>query len=365
MTESETLLFTPGPLTCHREVHQSMQRDIGSRDEEFIALVSSIRGRLLEIGSAGSDHTAVLMQGSGTFGLESAVTTLIGKKDRLLVLENGAYGERLSQIAHRSRLQVSTYQVSPAAIHDPQVLKKLLRENQDISHVAMVHCETTTGILNPLEDLARVIKEEGRILLVDAMSSFGGIPISMAEAGIDCLVSSSNKCIEGVPGFSFVITSESLLSNSEGNCPVLTLDLYEQWKGLEENGQFRFTPPTHAILAFNKALELLREEGGIQGRNQRYLENHRVLIEGMTNIGLSPVIAAELQSPIITAFRYPDSADHFNFEAFYEDLSGQGFTIYPGKLAEIDAFRIGTIGQIYPDDVANLISAISTFMKTR
>lgn len=365
MSESRrTLLFTPGPLNCHQSVLSAMQRDVGSREESFLETIRNIRHKLLQVAhlNAEDGYTAVPIQGSGTFGLESALSTLLGKDDKLLVLENGAYGKRILQIANRAGRDTVAYSVSPDTRHDPLKLQALLNTDPSISHIAVVHCETTTGILNPLAEIAAVVKRAGRRLMVDAMSSFGALPIDFTLLDIDCLVSSPNKCLESVPGFSFAVVKESLLADSKGNCPSLSLDLYEQWAGLESSGQFRFTPPTHSLLAFDQALDRLFEAGGVEQRGKRYEANHRSLIDGMAQMGFYPLIHPEFQSPIITAFPYP-SDPAFQFDSFYQSLADAGLIIYQGKLANLDCFRIGTIGQISPLDIDRLLERIGTVLQ--
>ncbi len=240
---------------------------------------------------------------------------------------------------------------------DPQQVRRSLAGDREITHVALVHCETSCGILNPLNEIGSVVKESGRTFIVDAMSSFGGIPLNMAEAGIDFLVSSANKCIEGVPGISLVIADREQLLASGDCARSVSLDVLAQWKGLEDTGQFRFTPPTHAILAFRQALRELDEEGGVAGRANRYAANHAALLRGMRLMGFREYVPTESQSHIITTFLYPEDPN-FEFKKFYQLLSDKGMVIYPGKLTEVDCFRIGNIGRIFESDIASLLAAI-------
>ncbi len=357
MTASK-LLFTPGPLSTSDRVKQAMLRDLGSRDTEFISVVRAIRERLVELAEPGGEaYEAVLMQGSGTFSIESAISSAIPRNGGLLVLINGAYGRRIAKIART--LGISTVELSCEEDQrvDPARVAAALARNGAITHVAAVHCETTTGIVNPVEEIGAVVNGESRVYLVDAMSSFGGIPMSVADARIDFLISSANKCIQGVPGFGFVIARRARLLECEDRARSLSLDLLAQWKGLEADGQFRFTPPTHAVLAFWEALEELREEGGVEARAARYALNQQVLAREMCALGFEPYLPEALQSGIITSYRYPADA-HFDFEIFYKLLSGRGLVIYPGKLTQAECFRIGTIGCIYPADVLTLTAAI-------
>jgi 2-aminoethylphosphonate-pyruvate transaminase len=355
---ADRLLFTPGPLTTSPSVKAAMLRDVGSRDPEFIAIVADVRRRL--VGLAGGDaeeYTAIPMQGSGTFGLEAVIGSALPRDGRLLVLVNGAYGRRLARMAEVLGVSCATLAWPEYAPVEPGQAAAALAGDPAVTHVAVVHCETTTGLVNPVAELGSVVAEAGRAFIVDAMSSFGALPIDVAGARIDYLVSSSNKCIEGVPGFSFVVARLSALLATDGFARSLSLDLLDQYRGLEANGQFRFTPPTHAMLAFHQALMELEAEGGPEGRVRRYRANHEALLRGMRAMGFAEYLAEEHQGPIITTFLYPDDPA-FDFAAFYGALSERGFAIYPGKLSDADCFRIGTIGQIAPDDVERLLEAI-------
>jgi 2-aminoethylphosphonate-pyruvate transaminase len=355
-------LFTPGPLTTSASVKAAMQHDLGSRDEAFLVKVREIRQRLLSIGqvSTAVGYEAVLMQGSGTFGLESVVGSAMEREGTLLVLVNGAYGTRL---AHMSRVLGITTEVlewAPNEVVDVGVVDALLRRRQDITTVAVVHGETTAGIVNPVANLGRVVKSHGRRFLVDAMSSFGALPLHLLDNGIDFLVSSANKCIEGVPGFTFILCERTALLACAGRARSLSLDLYAQWKGFEDSGQFRFTPPTHALLAFHQALLELEEEGGPSARLSRYHRVQQQIVAGMRRLGFRTYLPDELQGPIITSFAYPTERP-FVFESFYKFLNERGFVIYPGKVANVEGFRIGSIGRLSTADVNGLLSAVEAF----
>lgn len=352
------LLFTPGPLTTSDTVKQRMLRDLGSRDAEFLSVVSDIRRRLLALGQvANGSYVAVLMQGSGTFAVESVLSSVIPRNGKLLVAINGAYGHRMAKIADVLGISCRTLVFEEATPVRVERLRHALREDSAITHVGAIHCETSTGILNPVAELGRVVSELGRTFIVDAMSSFGGIPMNLAADKIDFLISSANKCIQGVPGFAFVLARRDLLQATEGYARSLSLDLLAQWKGLDSDGQFRFTPPTHSILAFQQALEELDQEGGIEARSARYSANQRQLMQGMNELGFDAYLAPEHQSHFITSFRFP-AHSRFDFPAFYERLSELGFVIYPGKVSQAKCFRIGTIGHIFPQDVKALVAAI-------
>jgi len=336
-----------------------MLRDLGSRDAEFVAVVGEIRQHLLALAgvSQADGYEAILMQGAGTFGIESVISSAIPADGKLLIIINGAYGKRIRDIAVRHGIATAVIEVTENTQADPQELRRRLADDSEITHVALVHCETSSGILNPLNEIGSVVKELGRTFIVDAMSSFGGIPLNVSESGIDFLISSANKCIEGVPGFSVVIADHEQLLAIEGRARTISLDLVAQWKGLEAGGQFRFTPPTHAILAFREALRELDEEGGVVGRAARYATNHAALLRGMRRMGFREYVPAASQSHIITAFLFPDDP-RFEFPEFYQRLSSKGMLIYPGKLTEGDCFRIGNIGKIFESDIESLLTAI-------
>ena len=355
---TEKLLFTPGPLSTSTAVKDAMMRDLGSRDAEFIAAVREIRYGLVALaGPGGDDYEAVLMQGSGTFAIESAIGSAVPRGGRLLVAVNGAYGRRMVQIAERLGIATEALLFAEDEPVDAGRVAVALNSGDPFTHAAVVHCETTTGILNPIERIGEAVHRTGAVFVVDAMSSFGGIPLDVAGCHMDFLVSSANKCIQGVPGFGFVLAKRTSLQECEGLARSVSLDLFAQWRGLETDGQFRFTPPTHTILAFRRALQELEEEGGVAGRCARYSANHAALMDEMAAMGFVPYLRPEYQSPIITTFRYPANP-RFKFEQFYAALSSRGFVIYPGKLTRENCFRIGTIGYIFPADIGRLAGAI-------
>lgn len=354
----DRILFTPGPLTTSRPVKQAMLRDLGSRDHEFIAVVHDIRRRLVALGQATlKQYTAVPMQGSGTFALEAVVSSVVPPGGRLMVVINGAYGRRIARIASILGIETITVEFPEDRPADVEEVQRQLAAHGNIALVAIVHCETTTGIVNPIEQIGTAAKTAGAKYFVDAMSSFGAIPISLPGCHIDYLVSSANKCIEGVPGFAFVLARLASLKDTKGYARSLSLDLYDQWAGLEKNGQFRFTPPTHAILAFHQALLELEAEGGVAGRAARYRANYETLIAGMRHMGFKEYLAPQDQGYIITSFRYPDDPA-FDFERFYDALNARGYVIYPGKVSDADCFRIGNIGRIFESDVRDLLGVV-------
>ena len=361
---NDKLLFTPGPLTTSDTVKQAMLHDLGSRDETFISLLREIRDELVALGGVSTkSFAAVPMQGSGTFSLEAVLASTVPPDGKVLVAINGAYGRRLVQIAETLGIATDTIEFAENVPVDPQRVATALTADPSITHVSVCHCETTSGIMNPIEKIGAVVRSAGKRFFVDAMSSFGAVPIHLEEASIDYLVSSANKCIEGVPGFAFVLARRAALEETEGWARSVSFDLLAQLRGLEKNGQFRFTPPTHTILAFRQALRELRAEGGVAGRARRYAENHCVLLEGMIELGFVPYVDREQQGYIITSFYYPDDPK-FDFDAFYCQLSDRGFLIYPGKVGDADCFRIGSIGRLDANNMRDLLSAIAKTLNT-
>ncbi len=355
----DKLLFTPGPLTTSAKVKEAMLRDLGSRDSEFINVVKSIRKDLLKLAGLENEtkYDAVLMQGAGTFGVESVISSVIPENGHLLVIKNGAYGQRIENMAKIHGIRTSVLEFNEDEIPGVEVVREFLVHHSDVTHVAIVHCETTTGIFNDLNSIGEAVKQAGAIYIVDAMSSFGAVPIDIASIGIDYLVSSSNKCVEGVPGFSFIIFNAEDLEKCKGQSRTLSLDLQAQWSGLNTNGQFRFTPPIQTMLAFKQAIEELLIEGGVEARALRYKQNHQILMEGMKDMGFVPYLKPEVQGYIISSFLYPEGGT-FNFDSFFNFLNQRGLVIYPGKLSEADCFRIGNIGQLHIEDIKKLVSTI-------
>jgi len=357
------LLLTPGPLTTSRTVKEAMLRDVSTWDRDYNDIVQEVRAELTRLATRTDDYTTVLMQGSGTFTVEAALGSVIPPEGKLLVISNGAYGERMAQIATRLRIDHVTIvqpEVEPA---DPARVERALAADPRITHVALVHCETTTGMLNPAEAIGPLVRRQGRSFILDAMSSFAGMPMLAEDLGADYLISSANKCVQGVPGFGFVIARRSKLAGTEGWARSLSLDLFDQWREMEsKGGKWRYTSPTHVMLALRQALVELAAEGGVAARHQRYAENHRVLVQGLSRLGFRPLLAAEHHSPIITSFLYPQ-VNAFSFDVLYEGLKRRGFVIYPGKVSHADTFRVGTIGHVFPDDFRRLVECFAEVVR--
>lgn len=356
-------LLTPGPLTTSQGVKRAMLADWGSRDIEFRALVKEIRASLHRLAGCNAEHECVIMQGSGTFAIEAALGSFCpAEGGKTLVVVNGAYGERAAAILKRLGRPVAILAKGDSEAPTAEEVVEAIDADPSISHVWVIHCETTSGIINPIEAIAKAAKQRGKIVMVDAMSSFGALPFAMSDWGVDVMVSSSNKCIEGVPGFSYVLCRREMLEASKGKCHSVVLDIHEQWMGLEKTGQFRFTPPTHALVAFHQALKEHTQQGGVAGRGARYRRNAQVLVGAMRAMGFSTLLSDEEAGPIIQTFLTPRDPN-FNFEKFYEALRLRGFAIYPGKLTKKPSFRIGTIGQLDDKVMLAAVAAIKDVLR--
>ncbi|HDZ8829311.1 TPA: 2-aminoethylphosphonate--pyruvate transaminase [Aeromonas dhakensis] len=358
------LLLTPGPLSTTATVRAAMLQDSCTWDADYNqGVVEPIRRELVRLATGPeyeSDYSAVLLQGSGSYVVESVLGSAIGSDECLLIINNGAYGARMGEMARCLGLRHHELDCGETTRPEPAAIESMLARHPEITHLAMVHCETTTGMLNPLEEVAALCQRRGIRLIVDAMSSFGGIPIDMGRFGIEFLISSANKCIQGVPGFGFVIARRAALTACAGRARSVSLDLHAQWQTMEQQGgKWRFTSPTHTVLAFAQALRELDEEGGIAARHRRYSENQRTLVAGMAELGFAPLLPEQWQSPIITAFYSPAHPD-YRFADFYQRLKAQGFVIYPGKVSQADCFRIGNIGDVTPERVRDLLAAMAS-----
>ena len=358
-------LLTPGPLTTTRTVKEEMLFDHCTWDEDYQRITQRIRRRLLELAHCDpADHTVVLMQGSGTFGVESVLTSVIGREEKVLLCTNGAYGDRQVEICEHAGIAYARYAEPYDRIPDAAKVAALLDADPTITHVSMIHSETTSGLLNDIEAVGAVARERGLTFIVDAMSSFGGVDIPVADWGIDFLISSANKCIQGVPGFSFIICDTAKLEASKGKARSLSLDLWDQWDTLERaNGKWRYTSPTHVVLAFAKALDEMFAEGGVPARSARYALNNRLLIVRMEALGFRTFLK-DHQGPIITTFLYPQGTD-FDFKDMYSFIKERGYAIYPGKLTDEETFRLGNIGEIYTDDIEKVTELFALYMGER
>lgn len=353
----DPLLLTPGPLTTAKSVKAVMVHDWGSRDAAFLRINREVMDRLPEIVDGTGTFVTVPIQGSGTFAVEAMLTSFVPAKGRVLVLINGAYGhraKRILDIAGRKSVVLETPEDTPP---DLAKIEVILRRSKSITHVFAVHCETTSGILNPVHEIGALAKKYGKSYLVDSMSAFGALPLDAEKAHADAIAASSNKCIEGVPGLGFVIARKSVLPSLKGNATTLVLDVHDQWANFEKSGQYRFTPPIHVIVSFHQALTEFLAEGGQKGRGARYAANARVLIEGMRALGFHTLLPDRLQAPIIVTFHMPKDRK-FVFQAFYDKLKDRGYVIYPGKLTVADSFRVGCIGRLHEKEMRGAVAAV-------
>jgi len=353
----DPILLTPGPLTTALPTRMAMLRDWGSWDSNFNAVTAVVRERLLAIANAAATHVCVPMQGSGTFSVEAAVNTLVPRAGHVLVLINGAYGTRFAKLAQMMGRRVSVFQTAEDVPTTAADVERLLAADASITHVGLVHCETSTGILNPLREIAEVVARQGKSLIVDAMSSFAAIPIDAQAMPFDALVAASGKCVEGPPGMGFVIVRKSALERCAGNSTSLSLDLFDQWQYMEKTTQWRYTPPTHVLVAFATALEAFTTEGGQPARLARYARNYETLVRGMAELGFRPFLDPRIQAPIIVTFHAP-ADPRYTFRDFYDRVREKGFVLYPGKLTQVETFRVGCIGAIGPDEMRHAVNAV-------
>ena len=354
-------LLTPGPLTTSPEVKQAMLHDYGSRDQHFIEINRRVRERLVDLAGDRATHVCVPLQGSGTFVVEAMLGTFVPRAGKVLILINGAYGKRMAKMCAVMGRATAIQETPEDVPVDPEALDRALAADPDITHVAAVHCETTSGLLNPIRQIAEVTARHGCGLLIDAMSAFGAIALEAREVPFDAVVASSNKCLEGTPGMGFCIARTEAVLKTEGNAHSLSLDLYDQYVAMEKNAQWRFTPPVHTIIAFSKALDEFEAEGGVEGRGGRYRDNCRILVDGMRALGFQTLLPDELQAPIIVTFHMPADS-RFDFQVFYDRMRERGYVIYPGKLTVADSFRIGCIGRLGAEQIEGALRAVEEIL---
>ena len=355
-------LLTPGPLTTSMSTKEAMLHDWGSRDQKFIDLNTSILESLIKLIDGENSYQCVPMQGSGTFAVESMISSLTSKDASVLILINGAYGHRMKKMCSYLNRKCIAYEVAEHEQHNIIEIEKIIDVNKDLTHVFAVYCETTSGILNPIQEISDLVERKNLSLFVDAMSAFGALPFSSKDIKFDAVAASSNKCLEGVPGVGFILVKNNIIKNAKGNSHSLSLDLYDQWQAMEKNKQWRFTPPTHVLAAFHQAIKEHKKEGGVQGRHKRYSNNCKIICDGMKAIGFEQLLPNELQAPIIITFKQPQNAN-FNFKKFYDALSDKNFLIYPGKLTTANTFRIGCIGNLNEIDMHDVIRSVKEVMQ--
>jgi len=352
------LLLTCGPVTTSQSVKDAMVRDLGSRDAGFRALNREVLGRLAEVANASGTHVAVPVPGSATLAVEAMLTTLVPRTGKVLLLVNGVRGERAKRICLVAGRRIAVHEMREEMPPDLEALDGALRADPTITHVFVVHCETASGMLNPVAGIADVVATHGRRLLIDGASAFGALPLDAASTAFDAVAAASDRCLEGVPGLGFVICREASLAQARGNAASLALDLHDQWQHLATTGRYRFTPPTQVIAALHQALGELQAEGGQPGRGRRYAQNCKVLIEGMRALGFRPLLPDRLQSPTVVAFRMP-KAERFLFQDFCDKLKARGYVIDPGTHGLFGCFHVGCIGRLDAGNIEGAVSAVA------
>ncbi len=360
--DRDRILLTPGPLTTTLRTKLAMLHDWGSWDADFNAVTAGVRRRLLDIVHGHDTHVVVPLQGSGTFSVEAAVATVVPRDGHVLVLDNGAYCKRAARLTELMGRRVSVMSFAEDEPVSAAALDARLKAVASITHVVMIHCETGAGVLNPLAEVAAVCERHGRGLIVDAMSSFAALPIDARTMRFDALVAASGKCLEGVPGMGFVFLRKAVLDACAGNSQSLAMDLHDQHAYMEKTGQWRFTPPTHVVVALAEAITQFEEEGGQPARLARYTDNCRTLVDGMSALGLRPFLAPQHQAPIIVTFHAPDHPA-YEFKRFYAEAKQRGFMLYPGKLTTVETFRVGCIGAIGRQELQQAVDAVAASLR--
>ena len=360
--DRDAILLTPGPLTTTLRTKLAMLRDWGSWDADFNALTAELRRQLLAIVHGEDTHVVVPLQGSGTFSVEAAVATVVPRHGHVLVLDNGAYCKRLGRLATLMGRRTTVLARAEDAPVSPEELEAALDADPSITHVGFIHCETGTGVLNPLTAVSEVCRRHGKGLIVDAMSSFAALPIDARELHVDALIAASGKCLEGVPGMGFVFIRKAVLDGCAGNSHSLAMDLHDQHVYMHKTGQWRFTPPTHVVAALAEAVRQFVEEGGQPARLARYADNCRTLVEGLAALGFRPFLKPEVQAPIIVTFHAP-AHPAYDFRRFYEAAKARGFILYPGKLTQVETFRVGCIGAIGRNEMKQAVAAVADALR--
>ena len=357
MTDRDHILLTPGPLTTTLTTKLAMLRDWGSWDADFNAVTARVRKSLLGIVHGEGSHVVVPLQGSGTFSVEAAVATLVPRDGHVLVMDNGAYCKRAAKLTQMMGRRASVLECADDQAVSPAALDARLAQDPSVTHVVMIHCETGAGVLNPLQAVADVCAARGKGLIVDAMSSFAAIEIDARKTRFDALIAASGKCLEGVPGMGFVFIRKDVLDRCAGNSQSLAMDLHDQYTYMEKTGQWRFTPPTHVVVALDAAIGQFEAEGGQPARLSRYQNNCKLLIDGMGALGFRPFLDPSIQAPIIVTFHAPGDP-RYDFKAFYLAAKAHGFILYPGALTQVETFRVGCIGAIGANEIQQAVHAV-------
>jgi 2-aminoethylphosphonate-pyruvate transaminase len=359
------ILLNPGPVTTADAIKAALLvPDICPREQDFGAVIAAVRRKLLMVADADpNSHSAVLIGGPGTAAMESAIGSLVPANGRLMIIDNGAYGQRAAEIAAALAIPFDVWHLPWTERPPLDQLRARLDRSGPFTHLFWVHHETTTGLLNPLRSICRLCAERGIVSIVDAMSSLGGLPLSLRNDGIDFVISSANKCLEGMPGISFVIGPTALIADSVSIGRTYALNLWRHWSAQEKTAQFPFTPPVQVLYVLDQALDHALIET-IAARAARYHACYRVMLDGMISLGFEPLLPRELHSGLLTAFRLP-SWTGFSFIDFHDFLYARGITLYPGKLPGVETFRVANIGALSADDLQTFVDAARMYLKAR
>jgi|TARA_B100000315_G_scaffold40571_1_gene35417 2-aminoethylphosphonate aminotransferase len=354
------ILLNPGPATTTDTVKMAqVVPDICPREEEFSELMAGIRDDLLKIVNVDKKkYTTVLFGGSGTAVMESVIASVVNQEKTLLILKNGAYGDRMQKIVETYSIPFTTLEYEWGKPINLSEVDSYLKSNRNIGYIAMVHHETTSGILNSIENFSELGKNYGHTLILDAISSYAGISIDLKKTPIDFLMSTSNKCIQGMAGLAFSICKKSELKHLK-DIPNRSfyLSLYDQYNYMEKTGQMRFTPPVQTIYALRQAIDEYFDEGSLN-RYNRYTENWKRLREGLQKLGFNLLLDPENESHILLTVVEPKNPE-YNFDKIHNLLYDKGFTIYPGKLGKKKTFRLANMGAINSIDIDRFINELS------
>ena len=360
---NEYKLLTPGPITTSDTVKQAMMVDHCTWDNDYNEVIMDIQSRILDIAHCDREiYTCVLMSGSGTYANEAVISTVLGQGDKLLLVESGVYGARLGILADYAGKTYTSYKLLYEKEQDIENIERILKEDSEISHIVMVHVESTFGFENDLTGISALAKKYGKSLIVDAMSSFGALDFNVQELGIDYLITTPNKALEAVPGLAIVICRNEDIEGCEGNAGTLSLNLYQQYLSMSKH-KFRFTSPTHNVLALQQALHELEAEGGVSERHQRYLRINRMMADMMKKYKISRFRENEYQSVILNCFSL--DGQPYEFEDLYNFFRANGYEMYPGRMTSENTFRIGNIGSISEADVEALDKLMAKFCSER
>lgn len=361
MNIKRNILLNPGPCTTSNDVKRALVvSDICPREEEFCLLMESVKQDLPKIVNGGDDYTSTLFASSGTGGVEAAITSAVPREGKLLVIDNGAYGARMAEIARRYQISNIVYKIPYGDYPDVHEIERIIATEKP-STVAVVDHETTTGMRNPVQEVCDTAHQNGAEVIVDCMSSFAGLPIDLQNWQAGYIISSSNKCIEGMAGLSFVIFKQSLLEKIKGNARSHYFDLYAQYQGFHNTGQMQFTPPVQVVYALRKALDLFFTETA-QGRIARYRKNYAVLSEEVKKMGFQLLLNDSHQSGILLAVKEPKNRG-YDFRQMHDYMYEHGVTIYPGKGAKEKTFRLSVLGNLYPDDIMYAMDILRAYLK--